>query len=235
MQLLILVTAGLVLCIIVLIIYIHKLKNSYDAIFSNYNNLEALNRKLRMERHDYLNHLQVVYGLLELEEYSELEEYLAPVYKDIMKTGKAIKTSKPAINALISAKFSEAENSGIDMYIEIKSDLKNLNIPDWEICKILSNIIDNAITALGKIEDNKKINLEISETKEEFIFEISNNGPQIPIEKQSDIFKPGITTKNEQGHGMGLYIVKNVCTKNKGYISLNSDNNETAFKITFHK
>ena len=55
-------------------------------------NLELLNYELRAARHDYLNHLQVVYGLLELEEYEELKAYLNPVYKGIMKTGKALTT-----------------------------------------------------------------------------------------------------------------------------------------------
>ena len=34
-------------------------------------NLERLNAKLRAQRHDYLNHFQVIYGLMELEEYGE--------------------------------------------------------------------------------------------------------------------------------------------------------------------
>ena len=37
----------------------------------NFKNLEHLNLKLRAQRHEYLNEMQVVYGLLELEEYEE--------------------------------------------------------------------------------------------------------------------------------------------------------------------
>ena len=76
-------------------------------------NLEQLNYERRSARHDYLNHLQVVYGLLELEEYEDLKNYLAPVYKGIMKTGKALKTSKPALNALLKAKMEEAEGHSV--------------------------------------------------------------------------------------------------------------------------
>lgn len=47
------------------------------------------------------------------------------MYKKIQKTGKALKTSKPAINALLKAKMDEAESKDIDFYIEVKTDLKS--------------------------------------------------------------------------------------------------------------
>ena len=72
-------------------------------------NLERLNAKLRTQRHDYLNHFQVIYGLMELEEYGEAKKYLAPVFKDIMKVSKALKTSQPAVNALLQVKMEAAE------------------------------------------------------------------------------------------------------------------------------
>ena len=65
----------------------------------------------------------------------------------MLKTGKALKTSKPAINALLKAKMGEAEGKSIDVYVEVKSDLKELHVADWEVCKVLSNLIDNAMTA----------------------------------------------------------------------------------------
>ena len=52
--------------------------------------------------------------MMELEEYDELKTYLAPIYKGMMKTGKALKTKNPAVNALLRAKMEEAESKGID-------------------------------------------------------------------------------------------------------------------------
>lgn len=104
-----LVAVILMICILIIRKQYLKLKRSYDAILTSYRNLEELNSTLRVQRHDYLNHLQVIYGMMELEEYTELKSYLDPLYKDMMKTGKALKTSKPAVNALIRAKSSEAD------------------------------------------------------------------------------------------------------------------------------
>ncbi|MBQ0000620.1 MAG: Spo0B domain-containing protein [Clostridiales bacterium] len=225
----------LTLCILVILIQYLRVKRSYEAILTSYENLEQLNSTMRAQRHDYLNHLQVVYGLVELEEYEELRSYLEPVYKDMMKTGKALKTSIPALNALISAKSAEAERADIDMYIETKSDLKDLGIPDWELCKVLSNIIDNGITALEERESDKKMWVDIHETEDSYRFEIANNGPMIDEKWKKEIFRQGVTSKKEQGHGMGLFIVSNVLKAHLGELELESGEAETRFRITFPK
>ncbi len=225
----------LFLCILVLLRLYGRLKNSYEALLQSYQNLEQLNSKLRAQRHDYLNHLQVVYGMMELEEYEELHQYLMPVYKDMMKTGKALKTSKPALNALLKAKMDEAEGKKIDVYVEVKSDLKELKIADWELCKLLSNILDNAITALQEKESGRVLRIDITETPEQYSFSIMNNGPQIPEELQETMFKQGVTTKQENGHGMGLYIVSNVLKENKGAIDFVSNETETVFTVYLRK
>lgn len=223
------------LCIILLIIYVWKMKKHYITLRESYENLEKLNSNLRVQRHDYLNHLQVVYGLMEMEEYEELKSYLQPVYKDLLKTGKALRTSKPAINALLKAKMDEAESRGIDFYIEVKSDLSNLHVEDWELCKVLSNLLDNGMTALDSREGEKKIELEITENQEFYRFDVSNNGPMIPKEMQEHIFKQGITTKKGEGHGMGLYIVSGVLKAYGGTIKLMSEENETVFSFELPK
>ncbi len=229
------VIIALAVCMMMLLKMLIRLKSNYDALTESYRNLEELNSTLRAQRHDYLNHLQVVYGMMELEEYEDLHSYLEPVYKDMLKTGKALKTSKPAINALLKAKMGEAEGNAIDVYVEVKSDLKELRVADWEICKVLSNLIDNAMTALEAGNYEKKIGIDITETKEEYVFSISNNGPMIPPEVKEHMFKQGFTTKREEGHGMGLFIVSNVLKENAGSISVTSDENETAFVVRFKK
>ena len=225
----------LVLCIFTILYSYDKLRKHYQDLQESYHNLEKLNTELRAQRHDYLNHLQVVYGLLELKEYEELYSYLSPIYKNIQKTGKALKTSKPAINALLKAKMDEAESKKIDFYIEVKTNLKNLHVEDWELCKVLSNLIDNAITALEEKEIDKKIRIDMTEDRERYLFSVSNNGPVILQSMQEEIFKPGVTTKKESGHGMGLHIVQTVIKEYKGKMSLSSTEEETTFSFYFPK
>ena len=245
----------LVACIFILFRYYEKLRKQYEALRESFRRVEHLNTELRAQRHDYLNHLQVVYGLMELEEYEELKKYLKPVFKDMMKTGKALKTSKPSINALLKAKMEEAQRQEVDFYVEVKSDLKGLQIEDWELCKVLSNLIDNALTAaaahneaVSEIEKGteaaepvaaeggheKSVRLEIMEDRENYIFSVTNSGPRIPEELREAIFRQGFTTKKEEGHGMGLYIVQNVLKNYKGTLELHSEE-ETTFTFRLPK
>lgn len=222
-------------CMVLVLIQYHRLKMQCSIMQDSLTNMEQLNYELRTARHDYLNHLQVVYGLVELEEYEELKEYIKPVYKEMLKTGKALKTSKPALNALLKAKVEEAESKQIDVYVEVKSDLKDLSIEDWQLCKVLANLIDNAMTALSEMWEEKRIEIDINESRDAYLFMVSNNGPVIPEEMLDSIFKRGFSTKKEDGHGMGLAIVSDILKENQGSIAVKSDTKRTTFMVSFRK
>lgn len=230
-----LVVVVLMLCLTWILILHEKLKRQYEALAESFYRVQELNSELRGQRHDYLNHLQIVYGMMELQEYEELHDYLEPVYKDMMKVGKAIRTSIPAVNALLMAKMSTAEANGTDFYVEVKSDLKSLKVEPWELCKVLSNLIDNGITALQEKQGERKMTLDISEDRDFYFFSVSNNGPAIPEERKEAIFRQGVTTKREEGHGMGLYIVSGILKMNDGTIRVDSNEQETVFTVKFGK
>ncbi|MDE7045720.1 MAG: Spo0B domain-containing protein [Acetatifactor sp.] len=221
----------LMLCLLWMFLLYVKLRRRYDSLVESCGQMQKLNSELRSQRHDYLNHMQVVYGMAELEEYEELRGYLEPIYRDMMKVGKAIRTSVPAVNALLMAKMGEAEAGQIDFYVEVKSDLKDLKIEPWELCKVLSNLIDNAITALSEKETDRKMVLDISEDREHYLFSVSDNGAPVPKDIRTAIFRQCFSTRREAGHGMGLYIVSNVLRANGGSIRLESDEKETVFTV----
>ncbi|WP_238903546.1 Spo0B domain-containing protein [Clostridium sp. YIM B02506] len=197
--------------------------------------LENLNKTLRSQRHDYLNHIQVIYSLMELEEYDEARNYIEPVYKDIVRVSKALKTSKPAVNALLQAKLQMAEKNKIDMELEIKSDLKHLNVEPWEFCRVIGNIIDNGIFALKLKPDNRYMLVEFMEDLENIKINISNNGDVISKEIIDKIFDEGFTTKGIKGEGLGLSIVKEIVENSAGKVIVKSDENRTCFEVTLPK
>lgn len=197
--------------------------------------LEGFNKTLRAQRHDYLNHIQVIYSLMELEEYDEARNYIEPVYKDIVRVSKALKTSKPAVNALLQAKLQMAEKNEIDMELEIKSDLKHLNVEPWEFCRVIGNIIDNGIFALKLKPDNRYMLVEFMEDLENIKINISNNGDVISKEIIDKIFDEGFTTKGIKGEGLGLSIVKEIVENSSGKVNVKSDENRTCFEVTLPK
>ncbi len=218
---------------IVSILYGNRLRN--NNLIEAMKNLEELNTTLRVQRHDYLNHLQVVYGLIELGEYEDAKKYMEPVFNEIIKVSRALKTAEPAVNALLQAKLEAADKNKIHMTLNIKTDLKHLKIEPWELCKVLANIIDNGITALLLKSNERHLIVDIKEEGEYYLFMISNNGPIIEPNQLEQIFKPGYTTKEEAEHGMGLYIVQRIIEESGGTIEVTSSAEKTSFYIQLPK
>jgi len=195
--------------------------------------LNKLNNTMRAQRHDFMNHLQVVHSLIELGEHNEANIYIDKVYDQIEKVSNSLKTAIPAVNAILEAKRQAAEKSGIDVSIDIGTTLSDIPIPDWELCKLFGNIIDNSISALSdkNIENFRTLIIEIFEDIHSFKFKISNNGPVIPKENWDKIFETGFTTKLRNGEGgMGLSICRNIINKYNGKIWVISDDVETVFE-----
>jgi two-component system sensor histidine kinase AgrC len=210
-------------------------KKGSNNLINTINDLESFNKTLRTQRHDYLNHIQVIYSLMELEEFEEAKSYIEPVYKDIVRVSKALKTTKPAVNALLQAKLQMAEKNQIYMELEIKSDLRHLNMEPWEFCRVIGNIIDNGIFILKKKSDNRYMIVEFSEDLQNIIINISNNGDSIPEEIIGRIFREGFTTKGSKGDGIGLAIVKEIVENFSGTVSVASNNKRTSFEIILPK
>ena len=192
--------------------------------------LESLNRTMRAQRHDYMNHLQVVGALLDLAEYDEAKNYLSKVSTDLQSISRALKTAHPAINALLQAKLLKCEKHGILLELDISSRLDNLPLPSWELCRILGNLIDNAIEAIdGEKPSMPRIRLTIADSGGDTTVRVCNNGPRIPNEIQEDIFLPEFSTKGEE-RGMGLAIIREILSDCGGSICLYAEP-ETAFEV----
>lgn len=199
--------------------------------------LNHLNNTLRAQRHDFMNHLQVVYTLIELKEFDEAGAYLDKVYSDIQKVSRVLKTGIPAVNAILQAKVQMCESRGITVTIDVRSSLADLAIPAWEFCRVLGNIIDNGMHALLSAESGRdsssndmQLTIEIFEDLRRHGFRISNNGPAIPPELWKRIFDAGFTTRGDAGEGMGLTICRELLAECGGTLKVYSNNNLTIFE-----
>lgn len=204
--------------------------SQYDFIKDTLEKVEDLNRVLRAQRHDFMNHLQVVHGLMEMDEYDDAKDYIEKVFNDIQKVNRILKTSNPAVNALLEAKVIYSEKRGIKTNINVSSQLKNIKIPGWELCRVLGNLIDNAIYAIQQNGEQGCITIDIFEDLKQYGFKIKDNGPQIQQDIIDKIFEAGFTTKGEKGEGMGLAITKEILTKYGGDIIVTSDKDKTEFE-----
>lgn len=197
-------------------------------------NLRESLENLRAQRHDFISHLQVIHGLLQLGMINEARDYVASLCAEIRQPTRIISLNHPALAALLQSKIALAESQGITCQCEVTTELKELLIPGTDITRIFGNLLDNAIEALQRAKGEKRLWLRIYEKEEGYVFEVGNTGPPIPLALQPKIFEQGFTTKkNKEGHGQGLFIVKTLVDKHKGCISVHSSDQGTVFTLLF--
>ena len=212
-------------------LHTRKLISQLDDMDETIDAMGQFNNTLRAQRHDFLNHLQVVYSLIEMEEYQEANDYIEQVYGKITAVSKVMKTANPAVNALLQVKVAACEKAGVPVEVSITSKWETLEntIPDWEMCKVLSNLIDNAIDAMGHVPaECRRLAIALGENVKQYTFRVENTGECIPESIREHIFIPGFTTKGD-GHGMGLHIVRKTLQDRDGEISVTSDEKQTVF------
>jgi signal transduction histidine kinase len=98
-----------------------------------------------------------------------------------------------------------------------------------ELNQVWTNIIDNAIDAMGG-----KGELRIRTYREDdcVVVEIADNGPGIPADIQSHIFEPFFTTKAVgEGTGLGLDTTLRIVKKHRGSIQVSSEPGDTRFQV----
>lgn len=127
-------------------------------------------------------------------------------------------------------------NYEISLYVNLVFEVdKSIEFTGYDIklFQLWSNIVKNGLEAMSDQKDKYLgIFAEKSDTQLKVIFE--NNGPKIPDEIASSIFKKFYTTKGKKsGSGIGLSIVTNVLKEHRAHIILESDESLTKFIITF--
>lgn len=200
----------------------------------NYKNLEEINKSLRVQRHDFLNNIQVIYGLLSINMPDEAMKYIQEMFTELKKFENIFKTKDIAVNALLNSKYSIAKIKNIDMRFDVRSQLEYLDLMPHEITQILGNVIDNAIEAVEG-EREKIIYIKVYEDEIYYHFDVYNKGPNIPEEIRYNIFDYGFSTKQKEGRGVGLYIANSLLSAKGGKIEAVNLDDGVEFRIYVKK
>jgi signal transduction histidine kinase len=98
-----------------------------------------------------------------------------------------------------------------------------------ELNQVWTNIIDNAIDAMG---GKGELRLRTYRDDDFVVVEIGDNGPGILPAVRSHIFEPFFTTKGVgEGTGLGLDTVQRIVRKHRGNIEVSSKPGDTRFQI----
>lgn len=227
-----LIIISCVIFLISLFMYIISVNKKINEIEKLNIALSNKNNELKKIKHDYGSQISYINGLYIMEQYERLGELLKHIINGNNEVSGNIKIISNE-NSIITCIVNSFDFKDINIIVEEESDIQNLNISEYDLQKILSNIISNSITALG---DNGLIIIKTYKIFNNIYISIKNNGPKIEEKIIDKIFDEGFTTKknmNKKENGFGLAIVKELVEKNKGKIYVDSNVDYTEFKILF--
>lgn len=195
--------------------------------------IEQLNELLievKRKQHDYNNNLSTIYAMMSKVEHKTIEKYLCELIEETAITTEIISKHNSIISVITNYKLQKAKSKDIKLQT-------NINIPDdlivdeKDIATILGNILDNAIEACEKLDEDKRyivINIGVNKGYLNIYVENSSVGN---YNKIGDKF---ITTKatNIRSHGIGLSNVRYIVERNDGIININAEDDRFTIKIS---
>lgn len=165
---------------------------------------------LRSLRHDMNNHMNILQGLLSLEEYQEATNYLNSISSELSVANQFIFVENKVLSVLINSKIDKASTLGIPIETEILVNDFPLNEKD--LCALIGNILENAIEA-AKQAKSPNITFSIKKENHQLCILCENTFLVTPIVQNGEF----ITTKAEkQYHGIGTKNIKSIVKKYQG-------------------
>lgn len=192
-----------------------------------YKDIEKYNRNMSRYKHDMINHLDSVYGMLENNEIEEAKHYLESISKKLNRVEAVINTGNSVIDVIYNAKASLAKSNHIVCRNNIVVPPR-LNIDSVDLSVILSNLLDNAIEASLKLEDDRMIESHIHIYKGNLFISVKNNYNGEIISSHAVYLT---TKKDSHEHGIGLKNVQHVVTKYNGTQNVEHDDHTFTVSI----
>lgn len=182
---------------------------------------------LRTLRHEHLNWMSTINGLLQMKEYDRV---LAMVQGESQAQQQLIDSLRGAfadrqVAGLLFGKVQRARELGLTMTIVPGSQLHQLpeGLDSTEFAAIVGNLLDNAFEAcLRTQEGNKVVELFLSDEGDEVVIEVADQGCGVPDALREKIFEQGVSTRTDEPgeHGIGLYLIASYVRRCDGVITL---------------
>lgn len=171
----------------------------------HYKKMNELFNEIRVMRHDYKYHLNIMQELLQRGETEKANNYMEILQSEFQNQKLNYYCDNVVINALISNYAERYEKEGIEFITDIKTE--DFQIPNYDICIVLGNLLENAFEACRELIANKKIRLIIVKQNEQLGIRVENSFNGIALDGLSS---------NKKDRGLGLKSVKAVALRYYG-------------------
>jgi signal transduction histidine kinase len=200
----------------------HDLRHSLSAITANAEFLceNGLSRKQKDELYEEVRAgVNRMTDLIDsLLEFARTRESLSPSYGSVREP---VRRAIQAVRAQLRHQRVEIEesfhSSGMAWF-----DGRKLE-------RALYNLILNACDAAP--ESNGRVWIEVSDSADRTVIEVSDNGPGIAVPIRDQLFQPFVSYGKENGTGLGLTVVQKIVQDHNGKVETERRQGKTVFRI----
>jgi CitB family two-component system sensor histidine kinase MalK len=188
---------------------------------------------LRAQSHEFMNKLHVIVGMVRMEFYDELSEFInSIVHHRNQELGSITQNIKdPAIAGFLMGKLSYAREENVELIISSKTTIPEPASSEIThgLVTIIGNLIDNAVESMSTSKE-RIVELNFMYDKNYLTLEVIDTGSGIRDEQISMIFEKGFSSKGED-RGFGLHIVAQTINALQGRITVDSNSKGTTFYV----
>ena len=173
--------------------------------------------EMRGYKHDFHHHLQTLRGQLEAGETERALAYIEQLDRRLIKMDTLIKTGNISLDAILSAKLSQAKAEHIA--VNVKACVPDrLTITDAELSILVGNLLDNAIEACRAVRGERFIRIYMS-IKGKMLYFSMLNSSGTKKNKTGSLF----SSHKDGFHGLGLRRAESILEKHGGWCKYNSE------------
>lgn len=197
-----------------------KIKQEYSRQYISDSNTEY--EVIRKLRHDFKDNWSAVYELIAQNKNDAALKFIDEYIGELSEKETLINTNNEIVNAVINVKLSAAKSYGINVICICVSDFSEIS--DLDLCSLLSNMLENAVTACKLCQNpSKRIYVNISSDEFKYEFCVKNTIETSILQKNPKL----ITTKeNKKVHGLGIRIIRSIAEKYYGKVDCYEENDE---------
>ena len=186
--------------------------------------------EIRAMRHDMRNNIQVLKLLLENGEYDKLGEYLDEMGDNLTSADISAHTGDTIADTIIADKTALAQSQKLTL--KSSGKITDIKISPVDMCKILANLLDNAIEAasvpeLSELDDSiRVIELKFKKTENFFMISVTN-----PCFVSPNIVDGKIVTSkaDRKNHGFGIANIESAASVYGGELTVDCEERPYGF------
>ncbi len=121
---------------------------------------------LRLQKHDFLNYLQVILGYLQIDKRQNALKHTEEAINAVKNNGTVMRITSPIIVLTLLSKAMEVKQLGIPISMDSSSSLSRLEGSDDLVSELMKKALEIVVHAQLKLQiENRRISLVVDESE----------------------------------------------------------------------